>query len=303
MNPFITLLAGGAGTRFAPLSTAEKPKQFLHIIDSTQSLLRQSFERIGALVSLDHIFVSTNTKYTQLVSDQLSEIPLSNIIAEPFKKNTAPAIALITYLLYLREPESTLLFLPSDHYIHEAKKAQGLFKKALELAAQSDSLLTFGVVPEFPSKDYGYILFEPYDDLSFSVKRFVEKPNEETAQKYIQAGSYYWNSGIFVWRASVFLTALQKHLPQMYALLQAHFTQAEDFDQPAKIEAFFQQVESISIDYGLMEKADNVRMIPFDAGWSDVGTWQGLSNLKQRYGLKLPDDVAACLEKFEKGLL
>lgn len=302
-NPdfFSILLSGGTGTRFAPLSTPDKPKQFLHVLSREQTMLQETAGRIASICDPQNIFVSTNESFAGLITEQLRDIPKTNIIAEPFKKNTAPPIALISHYIHLLNEKAVLLFLPSDHFIKDTERAQKLFSQALHFAANHDDLITFGIPPEFPSSDYGYICFEQQKDEVKHVKKFVEKPDEVTAKKYINEGCYYWNSGMFVWRASIIMEAVKNYLPAMYQLLQDHFKTSADILDIKKMRSYFEAVESISIDYGIMEKASNVKMFPFDAGWSDVGTWKGLDQLQKKYVLSLPDEVSFYLQKYRDG--
>lgn len=300
---FAILLSGGSGTRFAPLSTQALPKQFLNILHPNYTMIQETYLRVADITDPAQCYVSTNSSYVGLVQDQLSQIPPKNIIAEPLKKNTAPPIALISHYINLVNKEAVLLFLPSDHFIRDVQKTREIFLKALQYASENDHLVTFGVPPEFPSSDYGYICFEQAKTEFKKVKKFVEKPVLETAQKYIEEGCYYWNSGMFVWKASVILQATQDYLPDMHQLLQDMFKNSDDVLDAQKVKKYFEEVESISIDYGVMEKAENVVMFPFDAGWSDVGTWKGLNELQKNYQLSLPSVVQNYLDQYRRGEL
>ncbi len=275
-NYYVVILAGGEGTRFAPYSSPEKPKQFLEITQAGKTMIQQTWERARGLVPPANILVSTNQKYKNLVLSQLPEITEDKLILEPVKKNTAPAIALATWMLARKNPEAQILFLPSDHYIANLQSAQRVWRQAFEFCESSDGLVTFGVPPTFPSSDYGYLLKKdiPASTHAYPVDRFVEKPDVQRAEEYLKSGLYLWNSGMFAWKAKVFLGELKIYLPDMFNLLESA--------------NFFNRVQSISIDYGVMERSKKTWMIPFDAGWSDVGTWQGLKDLQSRYQLTLP---------------
>lgn len=296
VSTYAVILAGGEGTRFAPYSTPEKPKQFLPIFDERKTPLQITFERLKNLFSPATIFVATNNRYISFVAEQIPEIPATHIFGEPERKNTAPVIALMTFLLARqelakRDPEAVIFFSPADHYIHDVAKSQNQFKEAIQLAKREPVLVTLGVVPSFPSKEYGYIRFGKKENGgSYRVESFCEKPDLETATRYVTSGHYLWNSGCFVWRASVFMKALEKHLPDMAALLYT-------LRFPEDLNRFFKEVQNISIDYGVMEKADNIQVVPLHHGWSDVGTWQGLEALSKRYSLKLPEAVKRHLVK------
>jgi len=298
-NIYAIILAGGEGTRFVPYSTPEMPKQFLHITDSGRTMIQQTYDRIRRFVPADRCFVSTNEKYRALVRKQLPDVPNENIIAEPRKKNTAPAIALACHLIHRRDPDAVTLFTPADHYIADDGGAADAFRKAAELAANGDTLVTFGILPTFPSPDYGYIKVGGSfgSTGAFIVSKFVEKPDVETAKKYIGEGKYHWNSGMFVWKAATLIESLKKHMPKMAAQLETLKTDAQGGAEPEWVRKFFDEVEGTSIDYGVMEKAANVTVFPFSVAWSDVGTWKGLADLAKRFRIALPEVVCTHLKE------
>ena len=293
---YAIILAGGEGTRFVPYSTPDRPKQFLHITDSNRTMIQHTFDRINRFIPAERIFVSTNDRYVDLVGEQLPEIPRGNIIGEPKKKNTAPAIALLCKLIHERDSDALTLFVPADHYIDDEDVAVRIFDNALEFASGSDALITFGIPPTFPSPDYGYVRRgEPLGSGEYKVERFVEKPDVETARGYISDGNYYWNSGMFVWKTNSLLKAISRYMPQTFDLLRGVQIDVDRGVSKESIEKFFDDVESISIDYGVMEKASNVVVFPFDAPWSDVGTWKGLADLAERFRIELPEEVQSYL--------
>lgn len=297
MNIYAVILAGGEGTRFVPYSTPERPKQFLHITHGDRTMIQKTFDRIREFVPEERIYVSTNDRYSSLVSEQLPEIPKQNIIGEPLKKNTAPAIALVTYLIHKKDPDAVTLFVPADHYVADIGGAISSYKKATALA-DGDTLVTFGIAPTFASPDYGYIKRgTPHSkEGAFKVERFVEKPDVEKANVYLKDGGYYWNSGMFVWRTKSLIDALTKHMPKLSNELVTLKTDATGAPTREWVNTFFTNVDSISIDYGVMEKASNVVMLPFDSPWSDVGTWKGLSELAERFSITLPEIVRGHLK-------
>jgi mannose-1-phosphate guanylyltransferase len=256
-HAYAIILAGGEGTRFVPYSTPEKPKQFLGVIDEKRTMIQQAYDRISRFVPGERCFVATNDRYEGLVAEQLPDIPSENVIGEPKKKNTAPAIALASKLIHSRDPEAVTLFTPADHYIPDTASAVKSFEQAAEFANDGKHLVTFGIVPTFPSPEYGYIHEGEAIGSSGShvVKEFVEKPDVDTAKGYMDSGHYYWNN------------------------------------------KFFNEVQAISIDYAVMEKADNVAVFPFPAQWSDIGTWQSLDELAKRFKITLPAEVQGHLEK------
>ncbi|MDO8520442.1 MAG: mannose-1-phosphate guanylyltransferase [Deltaproteobacteria bacterium] len=296
---YVVILAGGEGTRFAPLSSPEKPKQFLPIVTDSRTMIQETYGRISSLVPESNIFVSTNERYLSLVRDQLPSVPGSCIIGEPVKKNTAPPMALLARLIFEQDPKAVLSFFPADHYIDDSGKAVGCFRKAALFAAEEPILVTFGIVPEFPSTEYGYIRKEGacHPGGASKVLSFFEKPDLQRAEGYLKAGDYFWNSGMFVWKAAVFLDAVRKQTPRLSSLLDGISFQADGSLDPTFCRHYFEKAESISVDYAIMEKADNVMMFPFDAGWSDVGTWKGLKDLARRFNLQLPAEVKSHLSR------
>jgi len=299
-KPYIVILAGGEGIRFAPLSTPERPKQFMNIVNPHRSMLQETWDRVSLLTEVSRIFVSTNLRYVSLVQAQLPQLPKENIIAEPLKKNTAPAMAYICALIAKQNPEAVVLFLPSDHFIENAGRAREIFQEAISFAGQQNKLITFGIVPTESSPHYGYICASPKKQGLFAhaVNSFVEKPTIELAQSYLRAGNYFWNSGMFVWKASFFLEELNVYCPEMFALLQQKGRADGSTGSPCpglSIQAFFERVPSVSVDYAVMEKSKNVSVFPFNAGWSDVGTWNGLKNLAEQYAVSLPESVQSYL--------
>ena len=297
-NVYAIILAGGEGTRFVPYSTPARPKQFLNVIDEKRTMIQQTFDRISKFVPGKQCFVATNDKYRALVAEQLPQIPPENVIGEPKKKNTAPAIALASSLIHRRDPGAITLFTPADHYIPDSAGAVGIFEKASEFAADGTHLITFGIPPTFPSPEYGYI--HEGDAITGSgasaVREFVEKPDVATAQKYMDSGRYYWNSGMFVWRTTALMDALNKYLPEMAEQLSTLRLDAKGGADQGWVNRFFDEVQGISIDYGVMEKAKNVVVFPFPVSWSDIGTWQSLAEMAERFKITLPDEVQKYLK-------
>ena len=252
------LLAGGAGTRLRPLSSDERPKQFLRIFDG-QSLLRMTYERVRDLA----VFVSTNERYRDLVREEIPELDADRIIAEPSRRNTAPAIALSCFEIASRLGEDvSIACLPADHYI--ANGFRRVLDRAFDFAESHDALVTIGIKPTEAHTGYGYL--ELGDEIAsdvVQVKRFVEKPDATRAEEFLHAGNYAWNAGMFIWRASVFRRALQQYAPDIARVTR------ETYDN----------VPSISIDYALMEKATNVVAVRGDFEWSDVGSWEALKKI------------------------
>ncbi|HEY2325454.1 MAG TPA: mannose-1-phosphate guanylyltransferase [Thermoanaerobaculia bacterium] len=259
------LLAGGAGTRLRPLSSDENPKQFLRLW-SGKSLLQMTYERVRDL----DVFVSTNDMYSEKVHEH---VPAAHVIAEPARRNTAPALALCCFEIGARLGEETVVAaLPADHFIADEAEFRRVLDRAFAYAESHDVLVTIGITPTEPNTGYGYLeLGEPLADGVVALRRFVEKPDRARAEEFVRAGNYAWNGGIFVWRVSVFRAALQQHAPEIAKVTRERYEEAP----------------SISIDYALMEKAQNVVCVPGEFGWSDVGSWDALI----RAGAEIPAGV------------
>jgi len=257
------IMAGGEGIRFSPLSTPDDPKQFLNFVGSG-SLLQQTFKRLLELIPANKVFVSTNVRYISKVAKQLPELPTENIIAEPLKKNTAPALIFSTSLIEKRLGKCTIISMPSDHFIRDDIGFTKILRKAVEVAGRG-YIVTLGMKPDRPSVDYGYILPNTKKDGFSTVKTFHEKPDAATAQKYIEEGCL-WNGGIFVWRSDVLKNEVGLHAKEL-------------LPKKAPIFDYFESTRSISIDHALLEKSKNVATIEADIGWSDIGTWESVAQL------------------------
>jgi len=270
-------MAGGVGSRFWPASRESRPKQFLDIAGDGRSLLRMTFERFLRITSVDRIFIVTNGKYLDQVKEHLPELTDNQILCEPSRNNTAPCIAYTAFKLQALNPEANFVVAPSDALIVN----EGLFAtniiKALEFTAENDAMLTLGISPDRPHTGYGYIQFlEEGTGGVYPVKRFTEKPDENTARGFLTSGDYLWNAGIFIWRARTVLTAYERFAPEIYALLLHGHGCYNTNEEQAFIDEFYPQTPKISVDYAIMEKADNIFTIPAQFGWSDLGAWGAL---------------------------
>jgi mannose-1-phosphate guanylyltransferase len=274
-NHYVAIMAGGIGSRFWPVSRNRLPKQFLDILNTGETLLQSTFKRFAAFIPVSNIFVITFEEYAPLVAQQLKDIPPENILREPSRKSTAPCVAYMAFKLMNRDPEASFIVSPSDHLVLDQQTFTTLSQKALDFADSHHALVTLGVTPTYPNTGYGYIQYEPdhvAEDV-FRVKTFTEKPNLELAKAFIASGDFLWNAGIFIWKAKEILKAFEQHLPEMYEVFA---NEKNNFDTPAEhsaLERIYPQCVNLSIDYGVMEKARNVHIIPASMGWSDLGTW------------------------------
>jgi len=265
-NVYAVILAGGAGTRFWPKSRQSCPKQFLNIVGNT-SLLRQTLDRVKKEVSSEKVFIVANKMYRSLIEKQIAglNIKKENILLEPSPKNTAPAIYWAAIKIYEKNPDAVMVVLPSDHYIEKKERFLQVLNKAVSLA-QEDYLVTLGITPTRPETGYGYIKGKSLKEKGrkiFTVEKFTEKPDLMTAQQFVKSGNYYWNSGMFIFKIATILAAFKKYLPAV-----------------CDVEKRWALLPSISIDYGILEKAKNVAVIPTgNIGWSDVGSWEALMDI------------------------
>lgn len=268
-------MAGGIGSRFWPMSRTGFPKQFLDILGTGKTLIQQTFERYNKLVPAENIYVVTAAEYVPIVKKQLPEIPEENILAEPSRKNTAPCIAYIAFKLLKKDPKALMVAAPADNLILETDEFIKTAKKALDFVDHINGLVTIGVKPTYPNTGYGYIQHETKEVAPgvYKVKTFTEKPNLDLAKAFISSGDFFWNAGIFTWKVKNVLAAFEKHLPEVYEAFAAEKNKFNTPEEAEAIENIYPQCTNISVDFGVMEKADNVYLIPASFGWSDLGTW------------------------------
>ncbi len=281
---YAIIMAGGSGTRFWPLSRKALPKQFLSLFGGT-SLLRQTYERIRPLFPDERIFVVTNSRYVNLVQAQLPELQLDNIIGEVAAKNTAPCVAMAASLILTADSDAVMAVLPSDHSIADDDSFLEILQLSMNQASNTGALFTIGIRPDRPETGYGYIQYDKASTASspvFPVKTFAEKPDFDTALSFLKSGDFLWNSGMFVWRADSIMREFDAHLPNVSLLCANLVASMPTVARQDAIDAFYQSVVSISIDYGIMEKAGDVRVIPANIGWSDVGSWHAAWELAEK---------------------
>lgn len=269
-------MAGGIGSRFWPSSTSDRPKQFLDILGVGKSLIRMTFERCLQLVPAENVLIITNERYRNLVKEHLPELPDTNILGEPSMNNTAPCIAWTALHLQARDSDAVFAVLPSDHVILKEQAYVEKLQQAFEYAQNNDSIVTLGIEPTRPDTGYGYIETDKTDKTILKVNSFREKPDLATAKEYLDKGNYLWNAGMFVWSTKSILKSYSKNAPGILATLTEDQSQIGSPSEQEYINRVYPLTEKISVDYAILEKADNVYTIPSDIGWSDLGTWNSL---------------------------
>ena len=276
-NTYVAIMAGGIGSRFWPASRTARPKQFLDILGVGKSLIRLTFERFLKLAPSENIFVLTNALYKDLVLEHLPELQEDQVLCEPSRNNTAPCVAYMALKLHQLNPEANFVVAPSDHVILDETTFMKTIRKGLDFTNNHDALLTLGIQPTRPDTGYGYINFEKNaDDGVYKVIRFTEKPQLDKAKEMLSSGDYLWNAGIFVWRTKSILAAFQHYANSIYDVLAKGNAFYNTDDEQGFINEYYPTTTKISIDFAIMEKAENVYTIPSSFGWSDLGTWASL---------------------------
>ena len=280
-------MAGGVGSRFWPMSTAERPKQFIDVLGTGKTLLQLTVERFGDLVAPENIWVVTNERYADIVAEQLPDMPRQNILREPCRRNTAPCIAYVSWRIKSKDPKANIVVTPSDHVVMNVQEFQRVVSQCLQFTADCDAIVTLGMKPSRPETGYGYI----QADLSvsslrnkevFRVDYFREKPDLETAQQYIKKSNYFWNAGIFIWNVSTIVNAFRVYQPRLAKLFESMNGIYGTPEEQTVVNEKFPQCENISVDYAIMEKAEEIFVCPADFGWSDLGTWGSLQQQLKR---------------------
>ena len=278
---YVIIMAGGIGSRFWPMSTSKYPKQFHDVLGTGKTLIQQTAHRFKNICLPENMYVVTNAKYASLVKEQLPEIPEDNILREPIMRNTAPCIAYATYKIGKKDPKANMIVSPADHLVQNEIEFESDIQIALKRTSTTDNLITLGIKPHRPDTGYGYIHFDPanQNEANKKVKKviaFTEKPPMEKAKKFVASGDYFWNSGIFIWNFKNIDRAFKSHLPKIADLFIGGLEVYNTPKEQTFIDKNFKYCENISIDYGVMEKSQNVEMIMTDFGWSDLGTWGSL---------------------------
>ena len=285
-NNYCLIMAGGAGTRFWPRSRVKKPKQYLSLFGN-QSLIQETVSRFANFIPEESIYIVSAKSQKEVLEEQTANLPKENLIYEPVGKNTLPAIGLAALFIAKKDPDGILIVSPSDHLIQNDELFMQTIGSATMIADKKDGIVTIGITPKFPATGYGYV--KTADEItigqsikSYSVNKFVEKPNLKVATEYLESGGFFWNSGIFVFKVSVFLESVSKYSPRLYAdLLRINeFIDTDDYEEA--LNRIYNEVESISIDYGILEKAENVFVVQGDFVWNDLGSWEEV----YKYGKK-----------------
>ena len=270
----IVIMAGGIGSRLWPVSTPEMPKQFIDLLGVGKSLLQLTVERFRSVADIAGMWVVTSENYVDIVRKQLPEMPADHILAEPVPRNTAPCIAYACWRIMREDPEANIVVTPSDAIVLKTELFSEIISKALEFTASSSSIVTVGIHPDRPETGYGYICSSSKEECNVvKVNEFREKPDRETAERYLAAGNYFWNAGIFVWSVSTIVDQMRRHAPQIAGMMDKIARTFGTEEEKAALAEFFPQCDKISIDYAVMEKSDSIYVISADLGWSDLGSW------------------------------
>ncbi|MEG1498175.1 MAG: mannose-1-phosphate guanylyltransferase [Bacteroidales bacterium] len=289
MNPnyYVVIMAGGVGARFWPMSRTNQPKQFIDILGTGESLIQQTYDRFKTVCPEENIYVVTNAAYKDMVLSQLPKMTEDRVLCEPHRKNTAPCIAYANYKINSVNPNATIIVTPSDHIVLKTDVFSSVVLSAAKAASQNDWLITLGIRPSYPNTGYGYIQF---DDTKIcaennqikKVKVFTEKPELAMAKSFLESGDFLWNAGIFIWSLKSSMRAFKEYLPEIDELFAAGEKKWNTPEEKDYIEKVYLVCKSISIDYGVMEKAKNVYVLASDFGWSDLGTWGSLYEIQQK---------------------
>lgn len=280
-------MAGGVGSRFWPMSTTDNPKQFIDVLGVGRSLMQLTYDRFKGVCDADNVWVVTSTDYVSKVREQLPEIPAGNILSEPCRRNTAPCIAYVSHRIKAKDPKASIVVTPSDHVVVNVQEFQRVIGGALQFASETDAIVTLGMKPTRPETGYGYIQADMAEQSLrnseiFRVESFREKPDLQTAQQYIQQNNYYWNAGIFVWNVNTIINAFRIYQPGISAIFES-LTDAYGTEREQQlIDEKYAECENISVDYAIMEKAEEIFVFPADFGWSDLGTWGSLHTLSNK---------------------
>ena len=283
-NNNLVIMAGGVGSRFWPMSTTEYPKQFIDVFGTGRTFIQMTYDRFKGLIDPENVWVVTSERYAEIVAMQLPDIPRGNILLEPCRRNTAPCIAYVSWRIKAKNPKANLVITPADHLVTDVVEFQRVITSAMNFTAETDAIVTLGMNPTRPETGYGYIqayLLEPSlrNKEIFRVDSFKEKPDYATAVEYVKNKEFFWNSGIFIWNVNTIVNSLRIYEPEISKIFEDLLPVYGTEKEQAKIDEEFPKCASISIDYAVMERADEIFVFPADFGWSDVGTWGSLHTL------------------------
>ena len=276
-NYYAILMAGGVGSRFWPVSTAEFPKQFHDMLGAGSTLIQKTFSRLSQLIPVENIYILTNERYNELVLEQLPMVKQAQVLLEPEMRNTAPCILYASLKIQKENPDAVMVVAPSDHWIEDETTFTNNLQQCFDFCAAKNALMTLGIQPTFPNTGFGYIEFDKFDDNTIKkVNQFREKPNYETAKSFLEAGNFLWNGGIFIWSVKTILAAFKEFQPKMNYLFLEGVGSYNTTDETIFINKNYGLAENISIDYAILEKAKNVYVLPATFDWNDLGTWGSL---------------------------
>ena len=281
-NIFVVLMAGGVGVRFWPYSRNSKPKQFLDVLGTGKTLLQSTMDRFLPVCPVENIYVVTHDEHADLVRQQLPQLSPNQVLAEPMRKNTAACIGYASYKIAQKNPDAIIVVTPSDHLILNEVEFQDVIKKASDQAKSQDKLITLGITPSRPETGYGYIQFHTEKTFAKKVKTFTEKPELSLAKKFIESGDFVWNSGIFIWGVKAIVDAFHRYLPEMAEVFDDIKTKLGTSEEKEAILSAYSQCKNISIDYGVMEKAQNVYVCLGTFTWSDLGSWASIHEISHK---------------------
>ena len=290
----IVIMAGGIGSRFWPLSTTEIPKQVIVVLGVGRSLLQLTYDRFQGICLPENIWIVTNKKYLELCREQLPDVPTENILLEPCRRNTAPCIAYVSWRIKSKNPKANVVVTPSDHIVTDTVEFQRVITSCLKFTGETDAIVTLGMKPNRPETGYGYIqadlsVSSPRNKEIFRVDSFREKPDIETAKKYIQQNNFFWNAGVFIWSVSTIVNAFRVYQPAISKVFEGMEHIYGTPEEQENIDKCYPECENISVDYAIMEKAEEIFVCPANFGWSDLGTWGSLveQSKKDLYGNSL----------------
>ena len=277
----IVIMAGGVGSRIWPMSVENKPKQFIDVLGVGRSLLQLTYDSFKGLCPNENVWIVTNKKYDAWIKEQLPEVPAENILLEPCRRNTAPCIAYVSWHIKAKDPKANLVITPSDHIVMDTAEFRRVITQCLKFTSETDAILTLGMKPNRPETAYGYIQADlssssPRNKEIFRIDTFREKPDLQTAQKYIQQNNFFWNAGIFIWSVSTIVNAFRIYSPAISKIFENMLSIYGTDKEQEMIDLHYPECENISVDYAIMEKAEEIFVCPANFGWSDLGSWSSL---------------------------